>query len=159
MGCKDIIGYEELYTIDTGGCVYSKRRGLYLQPEFDKDGYEIYTLSRRCNPKKFKAHRLVALHFIPNPENKPLVNHKDGQKDNNGVDNLEWCTNQENIRHAYDTGLMTTQYNGKLEEDDVRIIRYLIKEGFSNNSISSLFQVDSETVRYIKTDQTWSHVE
>ena len=55
--------------------------------------------------KEYKTHRLVALAYIPNPENKPCVNHLDGNKLNNNINNLEWCTRSENSRHAYDTGL------------------------------------------------------
>jgi|694.fasta_scaffold133323_7 hypothetical protein len=69
-------------------------------------GYRKVILVDKLNkPKQFYVHRLVALAFIPNPENKSSVNHKDGNKLNNNVDNLEWMTQQENVQHAWDTGL------------------------------------------------------
>lgn len=57
------------------------------------------------NEKLYRMHQLVAIAFLPNPEDKPHVNHKDGNRSNNHIDNLEWCTRSENMQHAYDTGL------------------------------------------------------
>jgi hypothetical protein len=73
----------------------------------DKNGYLISTFRKNGVKKTVKLHRLVLLTFIPNPENKPQVNHINGIKDDNRLENLEWCTNSENQRHAVRTGLKT----------------------------------------------------
>jgi hypothetical protein len=73
---------------------------------FGKNGYEYFNMWVGGKNKRGTIHRLVALHFIPNPENKPQVNHKDGNKKNNCASNLEWTTLSENMRHAFDTGIM-----------------------------------------------------
>ena len=67
--------------------------------------YPVVSLSIKGNIHQIKIHKLVALAFILNPDNKPQVNHKDGNKTNNHIDNLEWVTHQENVQHAWDTGL------------------------------------------------------
>jgi len=82
------------------GKIWSKKRRMYL-PESDMRGYKAVIV----NGKRVYVHRLVAEKYIPNPENKPQVNHKDGRKDNNHVSNLEWATASENTKHAYDNGL------------------------------------------------------
>lgn len=83
----------------------------YIKPKLDKDGYVKYTLCKKQKNKSIFAHKLVALNFIPNPENKPQVNHIDGNKENNYVGNLEWNTIQENNLHALRTGLRNMKNN------------------------------------------------
>lgn len=96
-----IIGYEE-YEVDTNGNVYCKD-GRVKKYSLNRSGYCIVNFCIKGNRHKgFSIHTLVAKQFIPNPENKPQVNHKDGNKQNNCVDNLEWVTPSENIRHSFD---------------------------------------------------------
>lgn len=111
---KDIKGYEGLYQISNLGNVKSLRRKVYnhyikerlLNPVIIKKGYLQIKLRKENNYKHFKVHRLVAQAFIPNPKNLPQVNHKDGDKTNNCVDNLEWVTEKENMRHAVKNNLL-----------------------------------------------------
>lgn len=83
----------------------------------DHKGYNRLTMRVNGKPKTIKAHRLVAQAFIPNPENKPQVNHMDGNKTNNLVQNLEWVTNYENAQHALKTGLYIPTNSGKKYEE------------------------------------------
>lgn len=109
---KEIEGYEH-YLVSDSGEVYSLKSNKILKPYIDKDGYEIYRISNEENKRKaFKGHRLVGLTFIDNPNNLPIVNHIDGNKRNNHLSNLEWCTNEYNIQHAVKTGLMTPYTRG-----------------------------------------------
>ena len=114
---KDIPDYEGLYQVSNFGEVKSlpKIRNVFssnyiakeriLKPALNDSGYKIVVLTKNKKSKSLRVHRLVALAFIPNLENKPQVNHKDGNKLNNHIDNLEWCTNSENEIHAYKLGL------------------------------------------------------
>jgi hypothetical protein len=102
---KEIDGYSGCYLISDEGDVYSNKRDKYMSPGRDKDGYLCVGLCQYGVSKMWKVHRLVALHFIPNPENRMEVNHIDGDKRNNKVYNIEWCTRSENIRHSFDMGL------------------------------------------------------
>lgn len=119
---KDIPYYENEYQISNYGRVKSKSRIInykninrisynyqikerILKPRIDKKGYIHYALNKNGITKEYKAHRLVALVFVPNPYNKSQINHKDMNKQNNYVDNLEWCTNGENQKHSYKNNL------------------------------------------------------
>lgn len=118
---KDIQGYEGYYQISNLGNVksldrkihfnkgFSIKKGQLLKPILTKKGYYKVELSKEQKGKRFYIHRLVALHFLINPFNKEQVNHKNGVKTDNKIENLEWCTNLENQRHAIKNGLVNQE--------------------------------------------------
>ena len=97
---KDIKGYEGLYGITTEGKVWSYKRKKFLKPGDIGDGYLQVILYKDRERKFFLIHRLVAEAYIPNPENLPQVNHKDENKANNCLQNLEWCDASYNINYG-----------------------------------------------------------
>jgi hypothetical protein len=112
----------------------------------------------------FLVHRLVATAFIPNPDGKPEVNHKDGDKSNNHWENLEWVTSKENKNHAVEMGNWPDNKGSKhgmakLTEDRVKNIKMRIRKGDNFTDIAKDEQVCWATVYYISTGKTWRHVE
>lgn len=113
-GWKTIEGFPD-YEISVYGEVYSRRLGRTLIPQVNTHGYEFVTLYNADGPKRFLIHRLVGNAFIPNPENKPQINHKDGYKRNPRLTNLEWNTNSENELHAFRMGLKKPSREKKIK--------------------------------------------
>ena len=97
---KDIVGYEGLYAVASCGKIWSYRSKIFLKPQTDKDGYLRVGLYKDGKAKKYLIHRLVAEAYIPNPDNLPQVNHKDENKENNCLQNLEWCDPKYNINYG-----------------------------------------------------------
>lgn len=97
---KDIKGYEGLYAITPEGEVWSYKRKKFLTPGVNNDGYLIVKLFKDGQKKYYYIHRLVAEAYIPNNENLPQVNHKDENKTNNCLQNLEWCDAKYNINYG-----------------------------------------------------------
>lgn len=95
---KDIPGYEGKYQASNLGRLRSKERGL-LSPFLSRGGYLVATVQKQGKRYGTGVHRLVALAFIPNPEQKPEINHKNGNRTDNRPENLEWCTSSENNTH------------------------------------------------------------
>ena len=96
-----IAEWEDKYEVSNKGCVRNLQSGVFLKPRKDKNGYLLLSLWGRGAKTDVKVHRVVANAFIPNPGKKPQVNHKDGNKTNNCVENLEWVTDSENKLHRY----------------------------------------------------------
>ena len=172
---RDIKGYEGLYQISNYGRTraleiklncnlkYNRirtKKALIKKNNFDKDGYCSVTLFNKKYHKKMRVHRLVGLAFIPNPENKPIINHIDGIKNNNILYNLEWCTNSENDLHAYRIGLRTVNKTGtgkfgKLNGSSKPI--YMIDK--DTNKIIKKFDALADAARYLGRNPNWmSHI-
>lgn len=131
----------------------------------NEDGYRYVGLALNGKTKTLYVHRLVALAFIPNPENKPEVNHCDGVKSNNHVDNLEWSTTHENIVHARVTGLNkgngvkgSQHGNARLTEKDVIEIKRLLSNKEKQKVIAQMFGVKECTISQINTGKKWKHI-
>lgn len=156
---KDIIKFENTYQISNLGKVKNKKTGLFLKPQYNKKGYQyVYLVYSHTGRIKWYIHRLVAFHFIKNLENKPQVNHLDGNPNNNIVDNLEWCTNEENQRHAV---LNNLHYLGeehrdsKFTEKSILLLPKLIEIGFSISQLNELTGVAGINIQKIINGKTW----
>lgn len=176
---KPIEGYEGLYEISNLGRVKRLKRTieqtnkwgkfkrtlpeLILNPPLQY-GYPRVGLWKDGKPVSHVVHRLVAIHFLPNPENKPVINHIDANKENNRVDNLEWCTQQENIDHSWKEGLQNPRKgeaheNSKLTRNDVLDIRNAYRLGcFPMSCISEAYGVTVSHVCNIINRKVWKHI-
>ena len=153
---KDIVGYENEYQINQFGEIRtlkdSPKLKKYdvLKPQISKrNGYVYQMLYKNGKEKLLRVHRLVAMAFLPNPNNLPQVNHKDGNKQNNSVDNLEWCEQSDNMKHAYKNGLQIPSENqrkaiintNKLKQKKV----CQIKDGEIINTFSGISEASRQT--------------
>lgn len=145
------IEIQNSYKISNCGRIKNKYERI-LGGSLHKDGYIFVTL----NGKQIPLHRLVATAFIPNPENKPEINHKDGNKQNNFVNNLEWCTRSENQTHAVENNLQpkpVNTYKGKFSLEQREEIKRLWNEGVPERQIAKQFNVSHSTICSIINDK------
>lgn len=107
---KPVRGYDGMYLVSRAGQIYSKRTNRFLSPSVNEKGYLTVEFRKNRKRKREKLHRVVAMEFVENPFLNKEVNHKDGNKNNNNAENLEWCTRSENLKHAYKMGLKKPCY-------------------------------------------------
>jgi predicted XRE-type DNA-binding protein len=151
------------YTIDTNGIVvsYMRNNPREIKRPLNRKGYAMVMLYNGEKRKLYAIHRLVAEHFIPNKSNNPQVNHIDGNKLNNNINNLEWVTASENIQHSYDKKLTPSGENhhqSKLTENNVRQIKTLLSRGFSQRKIAKMFNVSQCPISEINRGLIWKHI-
>ena len=152
---RDIKDFEGYYQISTKGRVKSFHKGTVriMKLQVTKDGYLRVELHRPGKKRKTQVHILVAETFLPNPENKPEVNHEDGNKSNNCVENLKWSTSSENRQHAVRMGLQRSgcdRPDATLTAEQVREIRRDCIPGrwnFGFNSFARKFNVSKITIK------------
>ena len=170
---RDVVGWDGLYAISNIGRIKSlyrtvsnsiRKRAVYQEmlktAYLANNGYYMVGFNRAEIKKTFLVHRLVAIAFLPNPENKKTVNHKNGIKTDNRVENLEWVTSSENNKHAFDTGLKfgnggakcpLTKYSEKLIMD----IRASTK---SHSQTARDYNMSVSNVMAIRKRITWKHI-
>lgn len=172
---RDIPRYEGLYSISTSGDIKSLGRlircrgGERFKNETNvtsypnQKGYVMVQLYKGGHRKNFTIHRLLSITFLENPENLPQINHKDGNKQNNSLENLEWCSSLHNVQHSRITGL-NKNYGEKVntvklkESEVLKIDRLYRSGGTSLRKLARQFNVCKNTIRSIVLHKTWKHL-
>lgn len=177
---RDVSGWEGKYKVSDRGDVLSVSRIILskdhndkptkaivdekiLKSKIEKTGYVSVTVKDRDRRMTFRVHKLVAQAFIPNPENKPQINHINGIKTDNRVENLEWCTQVENAKHAVATGLNTPtigtrHWNHKHSEEDALLVKTEYEGGMSRKQISKKYGYEYVFVYNVTSGQRWKHI-
>ncbi len=162
---KDIEGFDSEYQIGDNGCIKSFKNNnpIIRKQKVNKKGYLNICLHNNGVRKYYRPHRLVALAFIPNPQNKPHINHKNGIKTDNRVENLEWCTPKENIHHAYKTGLIVGKKGeehsqSKLTNLEVLAIRNIDYSLITQRRVSKIYNLSNQQLNAIVKRKRWNHI-
>jgi hypothetical protein len=158
----------EKFEVSNYGRLRNVFTGTIYKLNMLKTGYYAVCISlgSRKNKKSIRVHKAVAETFIENTKHKPYVNHKDGNKTNNYIDNLEWVTQKENIIHAYNNNLINTAkgekvFGSKLSNEDVWYIRkvYIPKDKqFGARALGRKFNVRHSIISSIINNKTWKHI-
>ncbi len=165
---RDVFGYEDLYQVSNYGRVMRIGGGKGAQPgrilkDSKSERYSRIELSKNNRTRSYSVHRLVLEAFIGLSLEGHEVNHKDGNKRNNRLENLEWVTASQNVRHSIDI-LGVARARGensalsKLTENQVREIRRLLKQGLTRKEVACKFGVTTNNIRAIATGFTWKHI-
>ncbi len=164
-------GYEDTHLITTDGRVFRKTRlprlvsgrilrGNWLKPCNNARGYLHYAISVNGRALTQTVHRLVAKTFLPNPDNLPEVNHKNGNKKDNRVGNLEWCTSSHNSKHSFANGLQVPKrgeqtHSHKLTRSDTERIKQALEGGSKQAELAETFGVNQSVISRIKNNKAW----
>ena len=129
----------------------------------NRNGYVGVHLYKDGKKTQFSVHRLVAEAFIPNPKNKPQINHLNGDKTDNRVDNIEWATASENTKHSFANGLQVVLRgenagSAKLSSHQVRRIKLMLELGTKHVEIAKMFPVQSSQITRIASGERWAHI-
>jgi hypothetical protein len=169
IAIRDIPGYEGLYSIDEMGSIWSEYTHKHLKSYLDKNGYPHIWISKNKEEKQYLVHRLIALTFIPNPNNLPEVEHSDNNPSNCTLNNLFWSTHGDNMAHASRDGLMSGRINlnpprgenrgnVKLTNKDVLNIRLDRQKGLKFYQIATKYRVSKGLVCDICHQKRWKHI-
>lgn len=169
---RKIPGYEGLYEVSNDGRVRSWKNGSWgragkpkeLSQNITETGYPMLSLCRDGVPRKVTVHRLVTEAFISNPENKPCINHLDGDRANNHVNNLEWCTYAENNQHAYDTGAADRRGEGQprsilTEREVIEIREKYVPRVVTQADLAKEYNVSRSAICSIVNRHCWTHLD
>jgi len=176
---KSVVGYEGLYEVNRVGVVRSIPRqrphglwnavrslkGRIIKGWVNADGYKMVALSKDGYVTNKSVHRVVCTAFLPNPFALPCTNHKDGNKHNNAVENLEHCSYSHNNQHAFDLGLKAPSVNQgekvgthKLTNEEVLELRSLWQKGYTCTRLAQLYRISRTTAHRVATKRTWTHL-
>jgi hypothetical protein len=162
LNLRPVVGYEDLLVTESGILVRDSTQRI-LKPFVDEDGYLRYKIWKRGVGGYISIfqHRAVALAYIPNPYNKPQVNHKDSNRQNNHVSNLEWVTPKENSQHCVDNKrTLKGEYSpvSVYTESTIRQICQLLEDGVKVTHIPIILNVDRNLPFKIKAGEVWKHI-
>lgn len=174
---KDVVGYEGFFQVSSLGNIKSLQREVFCGKSYprvikekpmgrslNKDGYYKVSLRNGKTHKTPTLHRLVAEAFIPNVDNKPVVNHINGIKTDNRIENLEWCTVKENVVHAVKIGLQTgvlgeANHNCKITEENVyKIKKEYVAEKKTYAELGIIYGISPSQIGRIIKGQRWKHL-
>jgi len=160
---KDIEGYDGVYQVSNLGKVRSVRgdKVRMIRGTLDRGGYRFVFIKHKGLSKNHKVHRLVASAFIPNNLNKPQVNHIDSDRSNNDINNLEWCTAKENMRHASRKGneVWRQGFRRVLKKNDVIKIIMLLKLGVAGEELARMFKTTPQNISMIRSKKRWKSLQ
>ena len=160
---KQVLGFED-YSVDTDGRIFSEKFGKVreLKGIDNGGGYLQVELWKNGKSKRMQMHRLVAMAFLDNPENYAEVNHKNGIKTDNRLDNLEWCSRSMNQKHAFAIGLKSNKGSknnaSKITDEQAIEIFSRLDNGEQPIEITKDYPTSRNAITKMKTGRTWTHI-